>query len=308
MARFGDVHDVQFDSSCRYLATATEDHIVRIWETDGQKVVSELRGHRSPVSSLSWAQGAPNTMLASASTDGIVIVWREIGPGDWRTIHQIDLKNVVNDIAFCPPEYNLMLAAACGGGEVTVLTRRQINVSPVVPAAEQWPHKAFRAHPGGVIALSWAPGTSPAILATGPAAQRAAPRAPRRLVTVGATDRTACIWVYDEKSDAWTQLHKFHDEEQLSGVMRDVAWRPNVGIPSSVVATCTEGGVVAMWVQDMDGQPWRLQSSWQVGGDARRLAWSSAGTLLAVSVGEMDSLVYKEGPCGHWTQVTSLDQ
>mmetsp|Transcript_17249 Transcript_17249/g.44364 ORF Transcript_17249/g.44364 Transcript_17249/m.44364 type:complete len:109 (+) Transcript_17249:1-327(+) len=107
--------------------------------------------------------------------------------------------------------------------------------------------------------------------------------------------------------EMWEQKHELHDE-QHRGNIRDVAWRPNVGVPCSVLASCTEDGGVAKWTQDMEGQPWRLHSDWKVQGDARRLAWSKAGTLLSVSVGDSGSLLYKEGQGGQWHEVCSYEE
>mmetsp|Transcript_101980 Transcript_101980/g.186843 ORF Transcript_101980/g.186843 Transcript_101980/m.186843 type:complete len:318 (-) Transcript_101980:72-1025(-) len=305
VARFGDLLDVQYDHMGTRLATASGDGVVRVWSAQTQQLLSELRGHRAAVWSLSWTHGRFATSLASVSSDGLIIIWREAAACEWRIVHQLDIRGPVPVIAFCSHEHGVVLAAACSSGEVQMLTRREVTASPVLPAGEQWQAKSFRAHAGGVVALSWAPSASPAILATGPAARKAATCAPRRLATCGA-DGLLIVWAHDDKSDSWSVQSKLSDE-QYCGMPRDVAWRPNVGIPSSMVAFCTQEGCVAIWVQDMDGQPWRLQATWQVDGDARRLSWSKAGTLLGVSVGDANSLMYKEGPAGSWTQITSLD-
>lgn len=304
IARFGDLLDVQYDQPGTRLATATADGIVRIWNVEVQQLLSELRGHKAPVWSLSWGSGRFATTLSSVSSDGLVIVWREAAFGDWRIVHQLDTRGPAPVVAFSPHEYGMVLAVACSSGEVQVLTGREVKASPVLPAGEQWQAKSFFAHSGGVLALSWAPSASPAILATGPAARKAVTCAPRRLATAGPDG--LCVWLYEDKMDSWSTPQKLIDERHC-GTPRDIAWRPNVGIPSSVIASCTQEGSVATWVQDMDGQPWRLQATWKVDGDARRLSWSKAGTLLGVSVGDASSVLYKEGPAGSWTQITSLD-
>lgn len=200
----------------------------------------------------------------------------------------------------------MVLATAGASGEVTMITRKEVSASPILPAGEQWQAKPFPAHQGegGVAALSWAPSSSPATLAAGPAAARAALTGPRRLATCGMTDGRVCTWRYDEKGNSWT-LHKELADERHGDTVRDVSWRPNIGIPANVIASCGKDGSVMTWVQDMDQQPWRLQAAWDVGGDARRVIWSKSGHLLAVSVGDSDSLLYKEGPIGQWSHVTS---
>mmetsp|Transcript_168721 Transcript_168721/g.536494 ORF Transcript_168721/g.536494 Transcript_168721/m.536494 type:complete len:185 (+) Transcript_168721:448-1002(+) len=166
----------------------------------------------------------------------------------------------------------------------------------------EWQVRSFPAHQGGVAALSWAPSTSPATMATGPAVGRAAAMAPCRLVTCGA-DKAVCVWQTDNKLLDWRKQFSL-TAAGFSGHPRDVAWRPNVGLPSSLIAAGTEEGSVAVWVQDMDGRDWRLQSCWQVPGDVRRLSWSrTAGVVLGVSFGAGGSALYREGPCGKWEPI-----
>lgn len=68
-------------------------------------------------------------------------------------------------------------------------------------------------------------------------------------------------------------------------VVRDVSWRPYLGIPSSSVAACFEDGLIHIWSQEMEGQTWNALASWSVNDEAWRLAWSKAGCMLAVSSG-----------------------
>lgn len=307
-SRYGALHDVQYDALGRRLATASDDKVVRIWSVERHEVLNELRGHKAPVKTVSWAAGRFSSTLASASADGQVMIWREVKPADWQVVHQFYVTGSVSVVAFCPPEYGLVLAV--GGlddlGVLTIVNRREILASPVQPAGEQWLQKAFPAHDGGVVGLSWAPSTSAATLATGPAVNRAATHATRRLVTAGANGSIS-VWHADAKMDAWSKQHELSDERH-PGTVRDVAWRPNVGIPSSLVASCTEDGLVATWTQEMEGQAWQLHRHWHVEGDARRLTWSRAGNLLAVSVGESGCSLFKEGPGAQWELVSSGDQ
>lgn len=305
VARYGTLHDAQYDYTGRILATASSDCNVRIFDTESYELLTELRGHRTPALSLSWAQGARHaSTLASGCADGQVIIWREARPGmPMQRVHDLNVTSSANVVAFSPAEYGMLLAIAGGDdlGVVTVVTRRELP-----GGGEQWQVKAFPAHEGGVAGLSWAPSSSAAILASGPSVSRAAAVAPRRFVTAGA-DGAICVWIGEEKTEYWSQECILSDDSLPRDAIRDVAWRPNVGIPSSLIASCTQSGVVAIWVQDILGMPWRLQCHWKVDGDARRLAWSKAGALLAVSVGDAGSFLYQETKEGPWSLTTSFD-
>jgi len=253
---------------------------------------------------VAWTHGRFAGLLASGTSDGHVIVWREIRSSDWQLVHQVNVTRAANEVAFAPPEYGLALAIA-GGDEIGIVTLLVKKEQAGGAGGDQWQVRTFTCHEGGVAALSWGPSASAATLATGPAVGRAAIHAPCRLATCGA-DGAVCVWGTDAKLENWRKQDTLTADDFV-GTPRDVAWRPNVGLPSSLVAACTDSGCVAIWVQDMDGQPWRLRTSWRVEGDARRLSWSRAGALLAVSVGDEGTALYREGLGGAWEQVSSLE-
>lgn len=322
-SKYGALRDVQYEHTGRRLATGSDDGVVRIWSVDQRDVISELKGHscQSSVISLSWAPGGSvpgQTTLASTSSDGQVIIWRESKTGEWVKVESTwtNVSNFAPAVAveFSPAEYGFILAVAGTDGYVTLLTRKEQAASPGMGSGEQWVSRSFAAHEkDGLIAFCWAPSTSPARLAGGPAAARAPLTGPRRVATAAATG-SVCIWKHDDKTSVWSCVQDLGVDADAAKAglglsdVRDIAWRPNIGIPASVLATCTQAGDVATWVQDMDGQAWRLQATWKVPGDARRLAWSKAGTVLSVSIGETGSALFKEGPLGHWSELSTFEE
>lgn len=302
--RHGQLQDYQMDSTGRWLATASADAVVRLWNGSDGELAQELRGHRSVVSAVAWGQGRFATTLASGATDGQVIVWREGKAGEpWRSVHQMNITGSVNALAFCSPDTGLVLAIAGSDclGVLTLLIRKE----SAQHGGEQWQVKSFPAHDGGLLSLSWAPKSSPVMLATGPAVTRApADAGLRRLATCGA-DGSVGIWHGESRTDMWSRQHVLTCDE-AHGAIRDVAWRPLMGIPSSQLAVSHEDGNISFWAQDVEGQPWELRGRLSAPGDARRLAWSRAGALLAVSVGESEALLYKEDSHGEWQRVASV--
>lgn len=302
----GVVHDAKYDGSGQRLATGSSDGVVRLWGPSGEKL-SELRGHKAAVVGVSWSHGRFAGLLASGTSDGHVILWREVRPQEWQVAHQLNVTRSANEVSFAPPEYGLAVAIAGGDdlGVVTILVpRQQSGVGGA--GGDQWQVRTFTAHDGGVAALSWGPSASAATLATGPAVGRAAIHAPCRLATCGA-DGAICVWSTDAKLEVWRKQDTL-TADGFTGTPRDIAFRPNVGLPSALIAACSDQGSVAIWVQDMIGHPWRCGTCWQVGGDARKLAWSRAGALLAVSIGDEGSAVYREGMGGAWDLVTNLEE
>lgn len=301
----GPALDAQYDATGSRLATAHADGVVRLWGAERHEALAELRGHgASAVSALSWATLGNVTLLASGSADGQVIISREMRPGDWQAVHRQYVTGSVSSLAFGGTTQPAELAVAGTDelGVVTMITRRVRG-----PGSEDWHATPFTAHAGGVVALSWAPAISPATLATGPAVARSVKRqCPRRFATAGA-DRSLAVWRFMDPGNIWVKQHELPVETCHSSDLRDVAWRPHAGLPNACIASCADDGTVGIWVQDIEGLDWRLQTSWAVDGDPRRLAWSKTGALLSVSVGDSGSSIYKEVAGGKWEEVGRLE-
>eukprot|EP00441_Pelagodinium_beii_P037628 CAMPEP_0197630950 /NCGR_PEP_ID=MMETSP1338-20131121/8281_1 /TAXON_ID=43686 ORGANISM="Pelagodinium beii, Strain RCC1491" /NCGR_SAMPLE_ID=MMETSP1338 /ASSEMBLY_ACC=CAM_ASM_000754 /LENGTH=214 /DNA_ID=CAMNT_0043202305 /DNA_START=89 /DNA_END=730 /DNA_ORIENTATION=+ len=205
MARFGILHDAQYESSGQRLATASEDGVVRIWNSEQHDLLMELRAHKAAVLLIAWAGRGLHASLVSGAADGSVVIWREDKHGQWNAVHHFFVKGPATAVSFCPREYGLLMAVSGGDrGEVCIINRKEVTASPLLPSGEQWISKGFMAHDDGIIALSWAPSACPATLAAGPAAARAAARGPRRIVTAS-TSRSVKVWRCDDKTDTWSE-------------------------------------------------------------------------------------------------------
>ena len=220
----------------------------------------------------------------------------------WSMLYSHTVSGPTVALAFCPAEYGVILAAAGGEGRDIWFFRKDRGEVT----------ETLAAHESGLVAFCWAPAASPATLAAGPAA-RSASKAPRRFVSAAA--HSIRIWRCEETGGStgstestWSMREELRGRGSATGpAVRDVQWRPNMGIPSSSVAACFEDGLVQIWTQDMEGQSWNAQVSWSVNDEAWRLAWSKAGCMLAVSYGMGSCQLFKEGLVGQWTEVCDLD-
>lgn len=103
-----------------------------------------LRGHEGPVWQVAWAHPKFGPILASASYDGKVVIWKDGGAansgggaastgygygstlgstGGWSKIKEHGMHSAsVNSIAWAPHEFGSILACASSDGNVSVLT------------------------------------------------------------------------------------------------------------------------------------------------------------------------------------------
>jgi len=307
-AHAGTLHDAQLDYYGKRLATASSDHTVRVWDvsSDQPQFLAELKGHEGPVWNACWAHPKFGNMLATCSYDKKVIVWREQRPQDWQIIYRCEQHTgSVNGVSFSPWEFGLHLASASSDGTVIVHSRKPDNT---------WSTKSFSAHVNGVNAVCWAPVAATPVLGGVASAPAASGAGAQRIVT-GGCDNQVRVWRFDESSNKWDSmpLPNYHTDW-----VRDVAWRPNAGLTSSTIASCSEDGRVVIWNQDSELKPWhpsvldpkmeheskkeqKLDAVW-------RVSWSVTGTVLAVASGDNHITLYKETVDGKWEKVTNLSE
>ncbi|KAF4674909.1 GTPase-activating protein S13 [Perkinsus chesapeaki] len=310
----GPIHDAQLDYYGKRLATASGDSTVRIWDvsTEQQVLLGELRGHSSPVWQVSWAHPMYGSVIASVGYDRQIIIWREKVTGGyhhqqqtstWEQLYRDQSHTAsVNTCSFAPWEYGLVLAAGSSDGSISVLTHEQMAT---------WSRKVIpHAHLGGVLAVSWSPATTPATLASGPAVQQQPSNddqvGPRRLVS-GGNDNQVRIWRMDDSTGEWSAETQMPSGKHTD-VVRDVAWRPNAGIPTQHIASCSEDGSVVIWQCDMEGQSWKVAQEFHMKAAAYRLSWSITGTVLAVALADNTVELIKENVDGQFVHISGVDE
>eukprot|EP00123_Amoebidium_parasiticum_P022444 comp8754_c0_seq1/m.3985 comp8754_c0_seq1/g.3985 ORF comp8754_c0_seq1/g.3985 comp8754_c0_seq1/m.3985 type:complete len:304 (-) comp8754_c0_seq1:965-1876(-) len=287
------IHDAQLDYYGKRLATASSDRTVKVFDVgaDGQYTrIADLRGHDGAVWQVSWAHPKFGNILASCSYDKRVIIWKETN-GQWgRLFEYARHESSVNAVAWAPHEYGLVLAAVSSDGRLSILAH--IADDQTAPFKEM----AFEvAHPDGCNAVSWAPAIEE--MAKG-----------RRLVT-GGCDNSVLVWrMKDGRPERVCELQRHNAPHAHDDWVRDVAWAPNVGLPSSLIATCSQDMTVRIWSQRGDSEEWdSAPVELKFSDVVWRVSWSITGNILAVSSGDKVTL-WKEQQEGSWEMVQHLDQ
>ncbi|CAG8693838.1 14891_t:CDS:2 [Cetraspora pellucida] len=290
------VHDAQLDYYGKRLATCSSDRSIKIFEIEGenrQEIVT-LKGHDGPVWQVAWAHPKFGSILASCSYDSKVIIWKE-QKGSWKKIKEYTGHTAsVNSVSWAPHELGPILACASSDGKISVLTFKDDG---------SWDARTFEAHTIGANSVSWAPATIPGALVqiTGGAPNV---NVTKRFASAGC-DNCIKIWTYREDTNEWKE------EDILEGHtdwVRDVAWAPNVGLPKSYLASCSQDKTVYIWTQDTPTSSWNkkplrndkfLDVVW-------RVSWSLSGNVLAVACGDNKVTLWKENLKGEWELLSEL--
>lgn len=274
------------------------------------------RSHEGAVWSVSWAHPKYGNILASASYDGKVFIWRETN-SQWTRIYDFALHTAsVNTLSWAPHESGCLLACASSDGNVSVLEFKDNSMD----------HKIFQAHGIGVNSVSWAPSTSAGSLVSTAGGQSAGGQ--RRFVT-GGSDNLVKFWAWDPATQSYKQ-----EGEPLVGHgdwVRDVAWSPSV-LQRSYVASASQDKTVRIWTSDPSNP-----TVWYVNvpsGPSRhydllsntnlncyrsskilpfetvvwRVSWSLSGNVLAVSAGDNKVSLWKENLRGEWECVKNIEE
>jgi len=290
------IHDAQFDYYGKRVATCSSDKSIKIFSVSDNTntFLSELRGHEGPVWQVTWAHPKYGSIIASCSYDRKVFIWKETNPNHWQSIYQYSGHELsVNAIAWAPHEHGLILSCASSDGNISILTCRDNN---------EWTSTIIQqAHQIGVNAVSWAPAVSSGSLVAGPSSS--VPSSPKRIVS-GGCDNSVKIWI--EANGRWEQEHRIGDGEHKEWV-RDVCWSPNIGLPSHIIASCSQDGTVIIWTQEDAKANWVPHHLPKMTEVVWRVSWSVTGNILAVASGDNKVTLWKEGVDGVWKQIEQID-
>jgi protein transport protein SEC13 len=274
------VHDSQFDYYGQFVATASSDGSVKIFNAKDQLLCATLNGHEGPVWTVAWAHPRFGSVLATASFDKRVLIWKEVnerGDNQWRPVHIIAVHNgSVNSVCWCPQEFGAILASASSDGTVAV--------SRCADGCWREPVKtagSALAHPQGATSVSFAPFHSSLqvpILASGGCDGKV------RLWRGPAED--ASISAVDELS--------FHADW-----VRDVAFCPDGSSAYVVLASCGQDKKVCI-TRKLRENLSEKESQWETSvTDFKepiwRLSWSPCGTMLLATTGDSEVFVLTEG-------------
>nr|XP_045240668.1 protein SEC13 homolog isoform X2 [Macaca fascicularis]XP_045240669.1 protein SEC13 homolog isoform X2 [Macaca fascicularis]XP_045240670.1 protein SEC13 homolog isoform X2 [Macaca fascicularis] len=290
------IHDAQMDYYGTRLATCSSDRSVKIFDVrnGGQILIADLRGHEGPVWQVAWAHPMYGNILASCSYDRKVIIWREEN-GTWEKSHEhAGHDSSVNSVCWAPHDYGLILACGSSDGAISLL---------MYTGEGQWEVKKINnAHTIGCNAVSWAPAVVPGSLIDQPSGQK--PNYIKRFAS-GGCDNLIKLWK-EEEDGQWKEEQKL---EAHSDWVRDVAWAPSIGLPTSTIASCSQDGRVFIWTcDDASGNTWSPKLLHKFNDVVWHVSWSITANILAVSGGDNKVTLWKESVDGQWVCISDVNK
>ncbi|XP_046393101.1 protein SEC13 homolog [Ischnura elegans] len=284
------IHDAELDFNGVRLATCSSDHAVKIHDlrSGTQRLIAELKGHDGPVWQVAWSHQKFGNLLASCSYDRKVIIWKETN--QWAKIYEHSVhESSVNSIRWAPSEYGLILACGSSDGAISILTH---------VGGTNWEFKKIaNAHTIGCNAVTWCPATYVSLSTSDMPATRTA--LVKRIVS-GGCDNLVKIWREDD--DRWVEETKL---EGHSDWVRDVAWAKYIGLPRTVIASCSQDRRVIIWSSD-NFVSWSALVLKTFEDVVWSVSWSITGHVLAVSGGDNKVTLWKENEDGRWNCINDL--
>eukprot|EP00456_Euglypha_rotunda_P050065 TRINITY_DN40188_c0_g1_i1.p1 TRINITY_DN40188_c0_g1~~TRINITY_DN40188_c0_g1_i1.p1 ORF type:complete len:311 (-),score=28.00 TRINITY_DN40188_c0_g1_i1:76-1008(-) len=297
------IHDAQFDYFGKRIATASSDKTVKIFSVAGDKqtFICDLKGHEGPVWQVCWAHPKFGQILASCSYDGKVIIWKET-PQGWKPIFNKPIRpsgsivTPVNSISWAPHSFGLLLAAASADGYISLLNYVEQKSTCEITS--------FEGHKGGANSVSWGPDVKTGSLLT---KGSPAPAKVLRLATGGCDNRLK-VWRFVQDKGKWQPDRFKNDDNRHSDWIRDVAWAPSLGLPTSTIATASEDKTVAIWNEDPKSGQWFKKQTLTFTQKVWRVSWSVMANILAVAQGDNNVSLWKQSLEGTWQNLSSVKE
>ncbi|KAJ1500560.1 GTPase-activating protein S13 [Coelomomyces lativittatus] len=329
------LHDAQFDYYGKRLATCSSDRTIKLFLVEGEQhtLIDTLRGHEGPVWCVAWAHPKFDSLLASGAYDGRVLIWKENELGKYVQLYEYTQHTgSVNAVAWAPHEYGLCLVVGASDGQCSLLT--------YVSATQGWQATKWVTHTIGVNTVTWCPNvvdpTTPWMVVSGGCDHRIKcwsiqpshpphPN-PSSMKTNHETplddpsppppppppfqDPASTTPLHGERGSPVIELM-----EELKGHedwVRDVAFAPNLGVPTFYLASCGQDKCVYVWTKSL------LPSSKSNGFVKTkvkqfqhvvwRVSWSLSGDRLAVASGDNKVSIWRETVDGEWECVNTLEE
>jgi eukaryotic-like serine/threonine-protein kinase len=277
----GSVFSISVHPNGRWMASAGDDHTVRIWDAESGDMIAKLKGHEARTRALAWSPDA--SRLASVGLEGKLILW---STGTFQRQIVLDCGRDVASVAWSPDGKRI----AVGGNLDVRAVDEQLVIIWDATTGERLKYLPGSGDVRQIWALAWQPGGSLLAGGGGPSMQLWDADTGRQLRTIRAHSHviSALAWSPDGKrlaSSSWDQRIRVWDadtwEKRLEidaahdGAVVSLAWSPK----GQELVSGGYDGIVTVWDARTGARLNQLR-----GHQGRVLAvawWSQPGLLLS---------------------------
>ncbi|RKP31298.1 WD40 repeat-like protein [Metschnikowia bicuspidata] len=286
------IHDMKYDFYGRYVATASSDQHIKVFDLDAASstwFLNDLwKAHDSLVVKLSWAhpEFSSAKILASCSYDRTVKIWQEMpdelhGSGRrWTKLATlaVELYGPIYDVQFAPPHLGLKLACVGSDGIVRMYESMEPSdltvwsLTAEIPILSlQLPAKNLQSS----FCIEWCPSKF----------------AKFEKFAVIALDQGFIYSVATPLSDIHTDhslqtsFVKVCNLPEHNGLIRSISWAPSMGRSYHLIATgCKDGLIQIFKAYEQDTGDFKIETVARLNNHQQevwRVEWNSTGTILA---------------------------
>uniref|UniRef100_A0A7S2SM48 Uncharacterized protein n=1 Tax=Mucochytrium quahogii TaxID=96639 RepID=A0A7S2SM48_9STRA len=322
------VHDIEYDTYGKRLATCSSDHKIKIWSENAAgewQCDAELEGHRGAVWKLAWAHPEFGQVLASCSFDQRIIIWEEMDTpvSTDENSNMININGVEQPIpgnnASVKKQANNMdvlsrwhqVSSLKGDGRESVNDMKfaprhfglclatcstdgfvRIFDADDVMNLENWTMSKFEATSDKeeATSLSWNQS-----------------RFDSQMMVVGSTSHIK-VWTKNQTERRWEVLADLSVGDV--GIVNDVCWAPNLGRSYHLIAAAaanSEDIQIFKLMTDPETNSYRnfeMEAKLSCNTEVWRCEWNLTGTVLAASGEDGTIRLWRKNFKNVWDQIT----
>jgi nucleoporin SEH1 len=211
------IHDIKFNFYGNRFVTCSSDHKLKVWDKAQSTTLNDSwKAHEAPVLRVSWAHPEFGQIIASASFDRTVRIWEEVDHENinsgrrWQEKCKLGhAKSTIQDVQFAPNHLGLKLACCSADGIMRIYEAMDPMNSSDWILSHVFELAQGAKEPEGQFCLSWCPSKL----------------LPPMLVAGCGKENIAKIFRLDQ-NNTWSAYETLPGH---NGLIRDVAWAPNMG-------------------------------------------------------------------------------
>ncbi len=208
----GQINRIAWSPDGQFLASASNDKTIRLWNVDTGKPTVILTGHSHKVNCIVWSTNSQE--LVSASSDGTIAFW-ETYTGK-QIIKLVVHKSLPIENAWEAQDWAKMVIGIAWSPDSSIIAYNTDNNILLMKATSQETIQTLKGHKNRVWSLRWSPNG--------------------KILASGSTDQTIKLWNPNNGKIIW-------DIKDLKSPVVNVAWAPQ----GTLLISASKDSTIHIW-------------------------------------------------------------